>query len=334
MRRRAIACLLTGSGSLVDANAKANILICDDNPGNILALEVVLEGLGENVVTASSGEEALRHVHRGDFAVIVLDVCMPGLGGLETARLIRGRKKTRHTPIIFLTAHRDDDRLLEGYEVGAVDYLTKPVAPEVLSSKVRIFVDLYRMNQEVQRRSEEIRLLQARQHQQQLAAAVYEMEAIRMRTELAVGQQIQRALYPAAQPDCPGFEMYGESRAAGETSGDYFDYLQLADGQFALVVADVCGHGVGPAMLMASVRAYLRALARTHVHPGEILTLVNQLIAADVEQRLFVTLLLVKLDPVARTITYASAGHPTGYILDDAGQVCQLLPAPVSRWGS
>jgi diguanylate cyclase (GGDEF)-like protein len=125
---------------------RVNILLVDDRPENLLALEAVLEPLGQNLIKASSGEEALKRLLSDDFAVILLDVQMPGLDGFETAELIKAREKTRHIPIIFLTAiSKDPHHALRGYSVGAVDYIFKPFDPEVLRSKVGVFIDLYNL---------------------------------------------------------------------------------------------------------------------------------------------------------------------------------------------
>ena len=134
---------------------KVNILVVDDLPDKLLVLESVLVELGENVITARSGTEALRLVLRHEFAVILLDVNMPDVSGLETAALIRARKRTAHTPIIFVTAYADEMLRAEGYSLGAVDYILLPVVPEVLRAKVKVFVDLYRMNLEVKRHAEQ-----------------------------------------------------------------------------------------------------------------------------------------------------------------------------------
>jgi CheY-like chemotaxis protein len=126
----------------------ANILLVDDEPKSLYALQELLSTLGENLLTAASGEEALRHALKNDFAVILLDVRMPGIDGFETARLIRNRERSRLTPIIFLTAAADEmTSMFRGYEVGAVDYLMKPVVPEILKSKVSVFVELHRKSE-------------------------------------------------------------------------------------------------------------------------------------------------------------------------------------------
>jgi signal transduction histidine kinase len=132
---------------------KVNILLVDDLPDKLLVLGSVLEGLG-NIVEARSGEDALRRVLELDFAVILLDVNMPGMDGFETAEMIRRRKKSAHTPIIFVTAFADEIRTNAGYELGAVDYILTPVIPAVLRAKVSVFAELFRMTQQVRRQAE------------------------------------------------------------------------------------------------------------------------------------------------------------------------------------
>lgn len=138
----------------------ANILLVDDHPGNLLVLEHTLKGLGQNLVQATSGAEALRHVLTQDFAVILLDVKMPDIDGFETARLIREREQSRHTPIIFLTAlSGSDEDVIKGYTLGAVDFMLKPFLPEVLRWKVAVFVELFQKTEEVKWQLKEIERL-------------------------------------------------------------------------------------------------------------------------------------------------------------------------------
>jgi PAS domain S-box-containing protein len=131
---------------------KAHILLVDDQPANLLALQEILAGLDQPLVQARSGEEALRRLLEDDFAVVLLDVQMKGLDGFETARLIRGRERSRHTPIIFLTAYETTDFPAEkAYSLGAVDYLVKPLVPTILRAKVRFFVQLSQQAEQVRR---------------------------------------------------------------------------------------------------------------------------------------------------------------------------------------
>jgi len=131
------------------------ILLVDDRPENLLAYQAILAELDLELVFARSGGEALKQVLAHEFAIILLDVNMPGIDGFETASLIRNRKRSAHTPIIFVTAFPDDVRAAQGYAYGAVDYLQSPVVPQILRAKVKVFVDLFRMTREVKRQSEE-----------------------------------------------------------------------------------------------------------------------------------------------------------------------------------
>ena len=126
------------------------ILLVDDRPENLLALEAILSSLGQVLVRASSGEEALRALLADDYAVLLLDVQMPGMDGFETAAHIKRRERTKDIPIIFLTAiNREPQHAFRGYSAGAVDYLAKPFDPWVLRAKVAVFVDLYRKNRQL-----------------------------------------------------------------------------------------------------------------------------------------------------------------------------------------
>ncbi|WP_232540335.1 response regulator [Azohydromonas aeria] len=138
-----------------DAPERASILLVDDLPEKHLVFRAVLEDLGQELVSAHSGAEALREVLRREFAVILLDVNMPDMDGLETARLIRQYKRAAHTPIIFVTAYADEVQTHRGYELGAVDYIMSPVVPAVLRSKVQVFVDLHVMQRRVRRQADQ-----------------------------------------------------------------------------------------------------------------------------------------------------------------------------------
>lgn len=138
----------------MESNSKVNILLVDDRAENLLALVAILQDLNENLVQAQSGEEALRCLLNQDFAVILLDVQMPGLSGFDTAALIRSRPRSKQTPIIFLTAFTTSEQLIfKGYSLGAVDYLQKPIDPTILRSKVAVFVDLFKKTEAIQQQT-------------------------------------------------------------------------------------------------------------------------------------------------------------------------------------
>jgi len=145
----------TAEDDIDRSDDKSNILIVDDLPEKLLVFGTVLEDLGQNLVFVSSGSEALREVLHREFAVILLDVNMPDIDGFETASLIRKYKRSAHTPIIFITAYADEMQTARGYSLGAVDYILSPVVPEMLRSKVKVFVELHQMQRRVRRQADE-----------------------------------------------------------------------------------------------------------------------------------------------------------------------------------
>jgi signal transduction histidine kinase len=169
----------------------ADILVVDDNPANLTAIEAALGELSGHVVRAQSGSDALRLLLERDFALILLDVKMPSLDGFETAKLIRARKRSSYTPIVFMTAYgRDDADVLAAYELGAVDFLFKPIQPEVLRAKAVVFVELQQRNAEVQQQAALIREHERREHERSLQAEREHWEAEALRRQM---QHLSRA---------------------------------------------------------------------------------------------------------------------------------------------
>jgi PAS domain S-box-containing protein len=158
-------------------DVKANILIVDDRADKLLALEAVLGSLGQNLFQARSGKEALRHLLKQDFAVILLDVSMPSMDGFETAALIRQRPSSEHTPIIFVTSiGNSENHISRGYSLGAVDYLLTPIIPEILRAKVSVFVELHRQTELAKLQGEQLRRHEESRHQRELAEVADRLE--------------------------------------------------------------------------------------------------------------------------------------------------------------
>lgn len=200
----------------------ANILLVDDHPENLVALEAILDSLGQNLVKATSGTEALRCLLNQDFAVILLDVQMPGMDGFETATLIRQRQRSQHIPIIFITAiNRSDTHVSRGYSLGAVDYLFKPIEPEILISKVAVFVSLHKKTEEVKQQAKQLEAanieleteIKSRQRAEELLRHAHDQLEIKvqertaelakanelLKAEIAERVKVQRALQQAKE---------------------------------------------------------------------------------------------------------------------------------------
>ncbi len=278
----------------------ASVLVVDDDDSSLRALTAVLEPLGQRVLTARSGDEALRRLLYDEFAAILLDMRMPGLDGLQTAAYIKARPRTRHVPIIFLTAHAEDvEQVFRAYAAGAVDYVVKPVDPDVLRSKVAVFVALQR------ERWERVREARARARAEAIAGA------------------LQRHLLPDRLPTVPGLEMasrYRPSERVALVGGDWYDAIELPTGGIGLVIGDVVGHGVQAATLMGELRAALRAYAVAEPRsPAAVLTSLNALVASTHRMQMVATLLYMVVDEDGNRARFASAGHLPPLVIDADG---------------
>src|SRR3954468_7377880 len=241
---------------------KVNILIVDDKPEKLLALEAGLEDLRQNIVRAYSGREALRCLLNGEFAVILLDVNMPGMDGFETAAMIRQRKSTENTPIIFVTAFGDETHSIRGYSLGAVDYIQTPVVPEVLKTKVAVFVDLYKKTEQVRRQADILRRRAAQL--QKLAAASVAINA---------GVSIERMLQTVADS---ARDIVGTHQAICLCLADPYSGHRPSKSQAVTSFSDKYGKWRGRKLDLAAVAATLVAQSKTasrmtarelHEHP-------------------------------------------------------------------
>jgi signal transduction histidine kinase len=222
---------------------RVNILLVDDKPANLVALEAMLQGLGQNLVKANSGREALKWLLTHEFAVVLLDVKMPDMDGFETATLIRQRDKSRHTPIIFLTAaDKSQTQAVRGYAVGAVDYLVKPIVPEFVRSKVAVFVELAKKSELLRRQAE---LLQAGELE---ARELAEARAELVRDLEHKNRELESFSYAVSHDlRAPLRRIESFSRAVQESQAErlddvgshYLDRVREASSQMAELIDDV-----------------------------------------------------------------------------------------------
>jgi signal transduction histidine kinase len=178
---------------VVSTESQANVLIVDDDRKALLAMQELLQSSEYRIVLANSGDEALRCVLREEFAVILLDARMPEIDGFAAAKLIRERPRSRHTPIIFLTgAYQDPSSMFRGYEAGAVDYIVKPLAPEVLKSKIAVFVELYNKNAALMREVAERKRAEEhlRTSQENLRALAAHLQSVREEERTRIAREI------------------------------------------------------------------------------------------------------------------------------------------------
>lgn len=277
------------------------VLLVEDNPGDALLIrEMLAEGGDERfrLTHAPRLQDGLYRSVGAEWSAVLLDLSLPDSAGLETLRRFRERCAA---PVVVLTSTDDGQLALEALRHGAQDFLVKgQVDAKHLAHALHFAIS---------RHHAQSRLVQDHLQNEQ---------------ELRMARRIQQGLFPKRPPELPGFTVHAACHPAAEAGGDFFDYLRMTDGSWSLVVGDVTHHGVGPALLMASTRAYLRAFAHAGCNLGEMMSQANLLLHADVGESM-VPLVLVHIDPINRRLHYLNAGHRPGYVLDKFGQVRQEL---------
>jgi len=230
----------------------SKILIVDDKEQNLYTLKQVLEPLNVEVVQTTSPVEALQLTLTYEFCLAIVDVQMPEMDGYELVELLRGNPDTAHLPVIFVSAiYSDEYHHRKGYDAGAVDFMSKPFVPEILLSKVKVFLDLHHQRVKLQEQNAEIQVLN-----QRLAS-----ENLRMEAELDVGRQLQQMLLPPVTEieQIEGVDIAGFMQPADEVGGDYYDILQH-NGHVKIGIGDVTGHGLESGVVMLMLQTAIRTL--------------------------------------------------------------------------
>jgi sigma-B regulation protein RsbU (phosphoserine phosphatase) len=288
-------------------NEPARILLIEDSPTQAQLIKSQLEeveAIKFVVIHEESLSAALDRLRDEEVTLILCDLNLPDSIGLDTFR--RVRRVAPHIPIVIHSSESDQEQAVTAVAEGAEDYLVKNHHDtNQLVRCIRFAVERSR-----------------RKH------AEHEVHA---------AARVQRMLFPASGPILRGFDIAGDSFPASEVGGDYFDFIPTSNDSIMVVVGDVSGHGMGPAMRMAESRAYLRAitdtwahlraLAKSHVDPGEILTHLNRLLTTD-QHDSFMSMFFCRVDPTTRKLIYASAGHP-GYLIRSSGETSILPPTGV-----
>jgi sigma-B regulation protein RsbU (phosphoserine phosphatase) len=264
----------------------STILAVDDSSTNLQVLVRTLSGSGHRILAARDGATALDIARKAHPDLILLDVMMPGLDGFEVCRRIKASPDTRDTVVIFLSARGEVTDKVSGLELGAIDYITKPIqAEEVLA---RVSVHLSRLHLERALRHSRDRLDQ----------------------ELASAARMQRLLLPMQAPEHPAVRFgtyYQTSRHAG---GDYYDLLSLGEDRFGILVVDVSGHGAPAAIVMAMIRAVVHTYPGIADDPPALLHYINRHFRFLWDTAMYATALYAVLDARRRTLRVSSAGHP------------------------
>ena len=261
------------------------VLLVDDNPINLQVLFQTLEGRGYNLLVAKNGETALSITRKAQPHLILLDIMMPGIDGYEVCRQLKSDPATQEIPVIFLSALGDTKDKVQGLDLGAVDYITKPFQADEVIARVNTHLTIYRLKREVQNKRDEL------EH------------------ELKVVAEEQRKLLPNELPQIHGTKLavhYETSRYAG---GDYYDIIQLPDDRWGFMMADAAGHSTRAAVLVAMTCALLRSYPEPPVDPDKVLKNLNRHLCSLADNN-FLTAIYSVYDAKSQTLVTARAGHP------------------------
>lgn len=290
--------------------AAGRILVVDDTESNRDMLSRRLERRGFDVETARNGREALERVRSEPFDLVLLDIMMPEVNGYEVLEQMKGDDRLRFIPVVMISAIDDVESVVKCLELGADDYLPKPFNPTLLRARVESTLAKKRL-----------------QDQERLYAQSLERE-------LEIGRRIQRGFLPAEVPERPGWEIAVRFCPARQVAGDFYDAFELTSDRIGLVMADVCGKGVGAAMFMALFRSLLRAYAdRAAVSPfspavGILLEAIaatnNYIVRMHRSAHTFASVFFGVLDPGTGVLNYVNAGHLPPLIVRTDGSMESL----------
>lgn len=277
------------------------ILLVDDSPTARFHAQVCLKKSLQrkySLLQAANLAVAIEQLRKNPVDVILLDLNLPDSRGLDTFR--RLAHLSAGAAIVIISGDTDERMAVNAVRLGAQDYIVKGpgFTGEVLGRTVHFAIE-------------------------RNARHLLEKELASVRLDLEIADTIQQRLYPHSESKFPNVSLAGRCSSATQNCGDYYDYITRPDGSLLVVIGDVSGHGVGPAMMMVETRAFLRALASSRMELGEILTHVNRLIAEDMQQQIFVTLFVANIDASGKHLSFGSAGHP-GYLVKQDGRVITL----------
>lgn len=299
-----------------DSGRRNMVLVVDDSPENIDLLGDVLKQDYE-IKVALNGEKALKIAgSENPPDIILLDIMMPGMDGYEVCRRLKSDAKTQDIPVIFVTSMSEVEDETKGLEVGAIDYITKPISPAIVKARVKNHLELKEAREYLKNQNEilELRVEERTREILELQRVEFELRAAqgKVENELNIAAQIQRSILPSdfpAFPDHDEFDLYAMMIPAREVGGDFYDFFFVDDDHLAVIIADVADKGVPAALFTMISRTIFRSIARQSKSPSQVLTESNDLLCEGNDTGMFVTAFLAYYHLSTGRLTYSNGGH-------------------------
>jgi len=309
-----------------DTRRNNTVLVVDDAPENIDLLDGVLNQ-DYKIKVALNGEKALKIAgSESPPDIILLDIMMPGMDGYEVCRRLKSDAKTQDIPVIFVTSMSEVDDETKGLQVGAIDYITKPISPAIVKARVKNHLELKEARENLKNQNE---ILEQRVDQRtieilDLQRVEFELRAAqeKVENELNIAAQIQRSILPSdfpAFPEHDEFDLYAMMTPAREVGGDFYDFFFVDDDQVAVIIADVADKGVPAALFTMISRTIFRSIARQRKPPSQVMTEANDLLCEGNDTGMFVTTFLAYYHLPTGRLTYSNGGHNPALLFGPEG---------------
>lgn len=291
------------------------ILVVDDEPVFIQQTQTCLEAQGYKVHVARNGREALAVVDKQKIDLVLLDVIMPMLNGVEVTKIIKRNPQTRNIPIIVISTMTEYKDRVEFFRIGANDYMPKPIDNGELLARVELQLQLVKLRSEVQSANDRLTTYN-RQLEKQMA---------RIEHDLAVARNVQRALLPKDAAQFPGVSVLYEQMTREDLGSDYIDYLLDETGLFHLIIADVSGHGIAPALVASQLKVLFVSMGQKRSTASSFMEQINRLAGRFLIEGYYFTAIYLQYDHVKRKLDVVNAGHtPLLLFEQETGKIKQV----------
>lgn len=301
---------------MLTSSTKPRILVVDDEPAFIFQTTDCLEQIGYEVVVARNGREALTIADKGDVDLILLDIIMPVLNGVEVTKILKRNPLTKDIPIIVISTMTEYKERVEFFRIGANDYMPKPIDSGELLARVDLQLSLVRLRHEVEAANSSL----------QQKNRMLEQHVARIEHDLAVARGVQRAIYPPSDMALPFLSIHFRHFSSENLHSDFFDYQwDEQAGVFSMLVADVSGHGIASALLAAQLKVLFVTLSQQRPSPKQFMDEINQISVKFLTDGYYFTAIYFQYRPGLKTLTLVNAGHvPMLYLERGSGKIKQV----------